>query len=282
MTERNDRTTSGGYDAWFHSTHWTEIQEARSMDELQKAAALEGLLQGYWRPVYCYLRCKGCDKETAKDLTQGFFHEVVLGRGLIQQADRRKGKFRTFLLTALDRYAANVHQADVAKKRIPQGGLIRFEEIAWSNIPEPVHYATPAEVFDYTWASALLDHVIQDVEGECRGAGMATHWKVFRARVLTPILDGMEPPPLAELCVRFRTPKKAQLSNMIVTVKRRFQVILRRHVRQLVGSEAEVYEEIGYLMKVFAASAQDGGSFPVSISGGVRDPSSGKRRLEET
>jgi len=31
------------------------------------------MLKTYWKPVYCYLRCKGYDNEQAKDLTQGFF-----------------------------------------------------------------------------------------------------------------------------------------------------------------------------------------------------------------
>jgi len=44
---------------------------------------------------------------------------------------------------------------------------------------------------------------------------------------------------------------EAKASNMVITVKRRFQAVLRRHVRQCVDSDAEVNEEIRDLMKIF-------------------------------
>ncbi len=141
MSKRGSKTTAGGPDRAFRTTHWTEIFDARSDDEPRRHAALEELLGRYWRPVYCYLRSKGHDGEAAKDLTQGFFHEVVLGRGLIQQANRARGRFRTFLLTALDRYATSLHRAEKAKRRMPQGGLVRLEGIDGLNVPEPATLA---------------------------------------------------------------------------------------------------------------------------------------------
>ncbi len=151
----------------------------------------------------------------------------------------------------MSRYAANVHRAEVAKQRMPEGGLVRLEGSDGLSVPEPVHYATPVEVFDYAWASALLDQVLADVAGECRETGKSAHWEVFRERVLQPIMGNTESPSLAHLCEKYRISNRAKASNMIVTVKRRFQAILRRHVRQLVDSDAEVYEEIRHFMKVF-------------------------------
>ncbi len=97
MSKRGDKTTAGQSSGAFHTTHWTEIFDARSHDEPRRRAALRELLGKYWTPVYCYLRCKGHDKEAAKDLTQGFLCDVVLRGRLVQQADRTKGRFRTFL-----------------------------------------------------------------------------------------------------------------------------------------------------------------------------------------
>ena len=57
---------------------------------------------------------------------------------------------------------------------------------------------------------------------------------------------------LDALCRKHRIPDAVKASNMIVTVKRRFQAILRRHVRQLVDSDSEVYEEIRHFMGIFA------------------------------
>jgi DNA-directed RNA polymerase specialized sigma24 family protein len=234
MARRTDKTTTRGYDAAFHTTHWTEIFDARSADEPRRREALEHLLRSYWKPVYCYLRCKGFDRETAKDLTQGFFHEVVLGRGLIQKADRAKARFRTFLLTALSRYTADVRRIEKAKRRTPEGGFVRLEAIDWLNVPEPLHKATPVEAFEYAWASALLDEVVTEVAGKYHKKGGATHWAVFRERVLQPIMENAESPPLGRLCEKYGIAKKATAANMIFTVKRNFRSVLRRQVRQFV------------------------------------------------
>lgn len=85
MDRAGDETTASWRQGIFPTTRWTDVFLARSGDDSRQRAALEHLLARYWKPVYCYLRCKGYDTEAAKDLTQGFFHEVVLGRHLIQR-----------------------------------------------------------------------------------------------------------------------------------------------------------------------------------------------------
>ena len=98
-------------------------------------ALIDLLLKLYWKPVYCFLRRKGYDNESAKDLTQDFFHEVVLGRDLIQRADPSKGRFRSFLLTALKRYLINAAEARRAQKRIPSEKLVSLNGIDPAEIP---------------------------------------------------------------------------------------------------------------------------------------------------
>jgi hypothetical protein len=71
---------------------------------------------------------------------------------------------------------------------------------------------------------------------------------------MAPILEGQTPPPLSALCAEHRIPDEAKASNMVVTVKRRFRTTLRRHVRQAVGSDAEVEEEICDLMQILSKS----------------------------
>jgi hypothetical protein len=252
MSRSADKRTTGAWDGAFHTTHWTEIFDARSEGEPRQREAMEQLLQTYWRPVYCFLRRKGYDREATKDFTQGYFHEVVLGRSLIQKADRTKGRFRTFLIRALERYMTSVHRADVAKRRMPEGGFIRLDGAESLEIPELVHYATPAEVFDYAWASALLDRVLAEVASQCRQRGKGTHWDVFQARVLLPITENAECASLAELCEKLDIASKSTISKMTVAVNRRFRTVLRGHVRQLVDSDAEVDDEIEHLMGILS------------------------------
>ena len=249
---RYDRTDMGGRNEAFMTTRWTDILGARTQDADRRRAAMNELLSRYWKPVYCYLRRKGKNNEAAKDVTQGFFEEIVLGRELIQQADQAKGRFRTFLLTALDRYATSVYRAETAKKRMPAAGLVSLEGIGAPNIPQPAAAATPDEAFNRAWASALLDAVLAELEETYVQTGRVAHWEVFRARVLRPIMHNEEPTPLPDLCARYSIKGETRASNMIVTVKRRFQAILRRHVAQFVDSDEEVDGEIGDLMEILS------------------------------
>jgi DNA-directed RNA polymerase specialized sigma24 family protein len=237
-------------------TRWTEILAARTLDVERQREAVGRVMGRYWRPVYAYLRGRGRDHAEAEDLVQGFFAEVVMGRELIQQADPAKGRFRTFLLTALDRYVRDEHEKGAARKRMPGGGvrsLDAFEQLP----PVPAAEATPEEAFTYAWASQLLDEVLADVEAQCRQARHGRHWEVFRRTVLEPVLSGAEAPPMAELCreLGIGTPKQAAAMN--VAVKRRFQRVMRAYVQQFVTSEDEVEAEIRELMTALSKGRRE-------------------------
>jgi len=251
---RDDQTQMGGQDDGFHTTHWTEIIGARAQDESRRIAALNQLVSRYWRPVYCYLRQKGHDRESAKDLTQGFFHEVVLSRGLVRQADRARGRFRNLLLTALNNYVKSVRRAQTAKKRAPAEGLASLDAMDLPDCPELRDMFTPEDAYHYAWACSLLDGVLSELEKSCRRNAQAVHWEVFCAHLLKPIMEDAEAPPLAELCARHGIADKAKASNMIVTVKRQFERLLRRQVRQLVDADEEVEQEIVALMQILSRS----------------------------
>lgn len=251
----DEYTSIGGDQGHFQATHWTAV-EAVGSDSADRSLLLSDLLQRYWKPVYCYLRRKGYDNEQAKDLTQGFFHEVVLGRELIRRADRTKGRFRTLLLTALDRYLVSLHRKQTAQKRIPKESLIHVEHMDSVELPAAVDRLSSEESFNYAWVSQLLDQMLIEVEAECCSCGMTVHWKLFCARVLQPIMEGTEPPPLAQICQRYAIEDTPKASNMIFAVKRRFQAALRRHLSESVASEAEVSEEIRELMKFLSKKRQ--------------------------
>lgn len=252
---RDERTEIGGCDGAFHTTQWDDIRRAQTLDENRRRDAVGELLARYWRPVYCYLRRKGFDNEGAKDITQGFFHEVVLGRELIQRAESCRGRFRTFLLTALDRYVTSLHRADAARKRRPVGGIVPLEGADGVGLPEPARTARPDEAFHHAWAAALLDDVLSELERECVGTGKRKHWEVFRARILAPIVDSTAPVPLATLCDQHGIDNEMTASNMIVTVKRRFQAILRSRIRRLVNSDGEVEQELRELIAALSNPA---------------------------
>lgn len=248
-----DRYTSiGGAKRTFGATCWTAIESIASKDDAGSRALVGDFLKAYWKPVYCYLRHKGYNSEKAKDLTQGFFHEVVLGRELIQRADRTKGRFRTLLLRALDRYLVCIHRKETAQKRIPQDKLISLEDSPIGDLPEEAGNLNSDEVFHYTWVCELLDRMLEEVETECRQIGMTLHWDMFSDRVLHPILASTEPLSLEELCRKYGINATTKASSMIFAVKRRFQAAAKRLLRESVASENEIDEEMLELMNFLA------------------------------
>lgn len=250
----SDRTFIGDGDEAFHTTIWQNIDAARTLDIQRKIEMIGAIMNRYWKPVYSYLRRKGNNNEEAKDLTQGFFHEVVLGRQLISQADRTKGRFRTLLLTALDHYVVSIHRAKTAQKRAPQQPMVSLDGFDPGSVLDPVDSDTPADAFTYTWASELLGGVIADVKEECLNDNLEKHWKVFNATVVRPTLEGVKAPSLGELCTQLDIGSEAKASNMTVTVKRRFRAALTRRVRQYVDSDDQVEEEIRDMMQILSKS----------------------------
>jgi len=250
---RSDRTVTGGDDGGFHTTQWGDIQAARTLDMQRKCDMINAIMAKYWKPVYSYLRRKGVDNEDAKDLTQGFFHEIVLGKELISQADQTKGKFRTLLLTALDRYAVSVHRAKTAQKRAPQQPLVALDNFDPSGVSTPAELNSPADAFTYAWASELLGNVIGDVKDDCLNNGLEKHWEVFQARMVKPTMEGLEAPGLDELCEQLDIESESKASNMAITVKRRFRAALVKRIRQYVESDDQVEEEIREMMEILSS-----------------------------
>ena len=251
----HDQTEMGGTRGAFLTTHWSLVEDIKAGSD--ESGALIGLLvQTYWKPVYCYLRRKGRDNEEAKDLTQDFFHEVVLSRHLVGRADRDKGRFRCFLLYALNQYLINRDRDDRAQKRIPREKLAYLDVTELPDLPRGFEQATAEDSFHYAWLSALLERVVAEVRTSCQEQGMQTHWAIFRERVLEPILHRTEPTSLTQLCDSYGIEDTKKASNMIVTVKRRFRSVLMEHVRNTVVSEEQAQEELQYLLKFIPENAQ--------------------------
>jgi len=245
----------GGVQEAFLTTHWSLVDDIDASEDADKSRALVGLLlKRYWKPVYCYLRRKGYENEQAKDLTQGFFHEVVLGRDLIQKADQSKGRFRTLLLTALSRYLISVREYETAQKRMPPHKLVSLDSIDPPEFLELMARSTPEDAFNYAWTSSLVEQILHEVETTCRDQGQTVYWLVFQNRVLQPIMERTNPPSLAEICRRYGIENGIKASSMILTVKRRFRATLKKHLRNSVTSDEEEMDEFREIMQFFPKS----------------------------
>jgi RNA polymerase sigma-70 factor (ECF subfamily) len=251
----DDQTDIGGSQGAFLTTQWSLIENVQAGQDHDRAL-IGFLLEQYWKPVYCYLRRRGHHNEEAKDLTQGFFHEVVLNKHLVRRADKTKGRFRSFLLHALRQYLAKQAVRDGAQKRIPKDKLVPLDAVAEPLLPDSMVQASPEESYHYAWLSALLERVLAQVRLACEAQGMATHWELFERRVVRPTLDDAPAPSLAELCATHGIASAKQASNMIVTVKRRFRSDLLQAVRQTVLSQGQAPAELEELLSFLPKSAQ--------------------------
>jgi len=242
----------GGRGKAFLTTHWSDIKKIAADDDTPNHDLLNHLLKKYWKPVYCFLRQKGYGNERAKDLTQGFFQEVVLTGNLIQSANQTRGRFRTFLLAALEQYIKRVHRKETSLKRIPKGKICHLDQIDPVELPEPMDGLTAEQSFNYTWVSDLLDKMLEEVQAIYCSQGKAVYWQLFADRILQPIMDNTSAPSVEEICEKYGVENTAKASNMIITVKRRFRATLRRHLRQSVASNTEVEEELKELIRIFS------------------------------
>jgi RNA polymerase sigma-70 factor (ECF subfamily) len=236
----------------FPTTDWGLFVDIRGGRPAAKLAALDILARRYWKPVFRFLQFSGKDEESAKDLTQAFFAEWIESNAFAK-ADEQKGRFRSFMLASLKRFAANEHRADQAQKRRPAAGLLSLDELM--DDPEiafePADVRTPDMAFDRAWASEVVGRVLKHLEMECRNKAQYAHFDIFFRRLIQPILHGMEAPSMAELGQKHGLTER-QSGNLLETAKRTFRRLLDEEVRLYAASDSEVTEEVRELFAILS------------------------------
>ena len=232
----------GGTRESFLTTHWSQIDDIKKHQDKDKAL-IGSLLERYWKPVYCYLRRKGYPNEEAKDLTQGFFHEVVLSRRMVERTDPSKGRFRSLLLYTLDQFLIDQRRKNARKTRIPNGKLVPLDINNPPVLPETILERSPEDCFVYAWKSNLIDLTLSEVQAECERQGLQTYWHIFQDKVLLPTLQNGESKPMKVIGARYGVTSESRAFNMLLAVKRRFKKALRRNLANTVLSEEDVDEE---------------------------------------
>ena len=243
---RQDWLDSEGGDRWFQTTQWSQIRGLPQADQSVRDRLLNSLMQRYWSPVFWYIRAKRIPRDQAKDLTQDFFHEIVLNRGLFEKADQSKGRLRNLLLVALNRYLTSVYRKDSAQKRGPQAKVMSLDQ---QDFPDPATEDDPEQAYYRGWAAALLDRTLAELCDVCYEAGEAHLWGLFSDCIINPILYNSPRPSFKILCERYDIASESKASNLVTTVKRRFRAILHRNLRESVDSDQEMDRELTDLLK---------------------------------
>jgi RNA polymerase sigma-70 factor (ECF subfamily) len=230
----------------FATTHWSVVLAAGQSDSPHAAAALEKLCRAYWYPLYAYVRRRGCSPEDAQDGTQSFFARL-LERDLLSRASPQRGRFRSFLLTALQNFLADEHDRATARKRGAGQPLISLDALdAEARYAlEPADEVSPDKLFERRWATTVLEQAWTHLETEYAGEGQA---ELFRE--LRRFNSAQENAPgYAEAAGNLGLPENT-VKSLVHRMRRRYRALLRAEIAQTVADPAEIDEEIRYLLRV--------------------------------
>ena len=230
----------------FATTHWSIVVAAGSRDAERGRDSLARLCQAYWFPLYAYVRRRGHSPEDSQDLTQAFFARL-LEKNWIAGADRSKGRFRTFLLAAMQHFLADEWDRAKAKKR--GGGMallpLSFDTAEQRYVEEPSDPETPERIFERRWAVALLDTVLSRLRGEYDDQGKG---ELFAA--LRPCLVGERTAqPYAQLAEALGSSEPA-IKSAVHRLRQRYRQLLRDEVASTVDAGEDVEDELRHLFAV--------------------------------
>jgi RNA polymerase sigma-70 factor (ECF subfamily) len=232
----------------FPSTHWSAVNAAAQERHEGERPALAELLRRYLPALRAHvLMRRSSARDQVDDLVQGFISSKVLEADLVGRADRAKGKFRSFLLTALDRYVVSRQRHDAAAKRG-----------AWAtrDLPSEVEPAAPvgpvADTFDVAWARQVVSETLARVRAQCEADGRPDVWGVFESRVLKPALEGAAPPGYEQIVERYGYRAPTQMWNAVRTGKHIFARALRSVIAEYSGAGEAVEAELRDLREICA------------------------------
>lgn len=233
----------------FATTHWSVVLEAARPETPGGVEAFGRLYRDYWFPLYAYVRRRGRSPEEAEDLTQDFF-VVLLERERLRGVDRGGGRFRSFLLQSLQNFLANEWDRASALKRGGGQKLLPLDDLeAESRFLADATADAPEAAFERQWAYAVLAQALRELESELRAAGKEGLFTVLR-----PHLQGDRAGrPYAEAAAAAGLSEGA-FKVAVHRLRRRYGELLRAEVARTLDGEAEVDEELRYLIAVVSAA----------------------------
>jgi len=229
----------------FDATRWSLVWAAGNWRAGTAAQRAMGeLAKLYWFPLYAYLRRKGNAPPEAEDLVQGFFTRL-LEKDALTTVDQSKGKFRSFLLAALNNYLANEWDKHQTQKRGGGKDVLALDarDAEARYATEPADEMTPERVFERRWALAVLDQVLIRLRTDyiARDQG-----ELFAA--LEHVLVGGAGAGYAQIAKQLGMTEGA-IKVAGHRLRRRYRELLREEIAQTVADPGLVDEEIRQLLR---------------------------------
>jgi RNA polymerase sigma-70 factor (ECF subfamily) len=236
--------------ASFPTTHWSIVVRAHDGSESQARSALETLCRNYWFPLYSYARRQGRSHHEAEDCTQEFLARLLANDG-VAQARPDRGRFRTFLLTALRNFLINDWQRTQAAKR--GGGReplsLDFDDAEQTYRQQPADPGlTPEKAFDYTWAQGLIEAAMADIRADYEKSGRGALFGALAPFVWGDATGEALAAPAARLGMNAHA-----FTMALQRVRQRVGQRLRARVAETVATEVDVDEELRHLIAAVGA-----------------------------
>jgi RNA polymerase sigma factor (sigma-70 family) len=232
----------------FAQTDWDLVVVAGQSDAERAAEALARLCQTYWYPLYAYVRRKGHSAHDAEDLTQGFFEQLMRLQSIKQV--RGDGKFRSFLVAALEHFLAAEWNRAHRQKRGGQNPLISLDQVS----PEVRYQLEPPDewtaesIYERRWAMTVLEQALERLRQDC----VAAHKEALFEQ-LKGVLGGDSPSaPYAEVGARLNMSEVA-VKVAAHRLRQRYAELVREEVARTLTNPAEVEEEIRHLLAVLSS-----------------------------
>jgi RNA polymerase sigma-70 factor (ECF subfamily) len=232
----------------FATTHWSMVLAAGDGAATGAREALARLCQTYWYPLYAYVRRRGHSPHDAEELTQEFFLQL-LEHNWVARADRSRGRFRSFLLMAVNRFLANAWDKAQAEKR---GG--KWRRVPWSLDDaesrfsrEPVETLTPEQEFERQWALTLLDHVLNALREEYVERGQAALFDALKAN----LVGRRETQPYQQLGAELGM-SEGSVKVAVFRLRQRYRQRLMDEIAHTVASPDEAESEVRHLFRALA------------------------------
>jgi RNA polymerase sigma-70 factor (ECF subfamily) len=230
----------------FATTHWSVVLAAREVDADAAGPALERLCRVYWRPLYAYICRRGYRQHDAQDLTQEFFARL-LERKDLAKISPDKGRFRSFLLAALNHFLSNEWDRVRAIKRGSRLTFISIDETSpeHRSLIESIADLPAERAFEKRWATALLDEAFDRLRQESAGAGRL---ELFNR--IKPFLAG-EPDPGEYRAVATQLGwAQSTVAVAVHRLRQRYAELVREEIAHTVSEPAGVDAE---MRELFAA-----------------------------
>jgi DNA-directed RNA polymerase specialized sigma24 family protein len=234
--------------AVFATTHWSVVLNAGGNDERKVDEALARLCHTYWYPLYAYVRRQGHPPEESRDLTQEFFARL-LARNYFRGLDRQRGRFRSFLLAAMEHFLAKEWRD---ARRLKRGGgkpLVSLDETPPEGryALEPVDTMTADRIYERRWALTLLEQAMDRLREEFVRAGKETLFTTLRP-YLTSDPDAA---PYAAAAASLDMTEGA-VKVAVHRLRHRYGEVLRAEIANTVAQETDVESELRHLMTVLS------------------------------